>query len=106
MAAPCAAALRPPAANGLSWATRTTATIFSSIEGFVEKFREGFDLVMGCRLPGGGGTILPGAMPWKNRWIGNPSPVLHRPAILQMPGAGFPLRAARVHPGGLWEDGT
>ena len=27
---------------------------------------------MGCRLPSGGGTILPGAMPWKNRWIGNP----------------------------------
>ena len=45
---------------------------FSRIEGFVEKFREGYDLVMGCRLPSGGGTILPGAMPWKNRWIGNP----------------------------------
>jgi glycosyltransferase involved in cell wall biosynthesis len=45
---------------------------FSRIEGFVEKFRGGYDLVMGCRLPGGGGTILPGAMPWKNRWIGNP----------------------------------
>ena len=27
---------------------------------------------MGCRLPSGGGTILPGAMPWKNRWLGNP----------------------------------
>jgi hypothetical protein len=45
---------------------------FSKIEGFVQKFKEGFDLVMGCRLPGGGGTIAPGAMPWKNRWIGNP----------------------------------
>jgi glycosyltransferase involved in cell wall biosynthesis len=45
---------------------------FSEITGFVEKFQEGFDLVMGCRLPIGGGTILPGAMPWKNRWIGNP----------------------------------
>jgi glycosyltransferase involved in cell wall biosynthesis len=45
---------------------------FSKIEGFVQKFREGCDLVMGCRLPRGGGTILPGAMPWKNRWIGNP----------------------------------
>jgi hypothetical protein len=40
---------------------------------FVEKLREGHDLVMGCRLPSGGGTIKPGAMPWKNRWIGNPS---------------------------------
>jgi hypothetical protein len=46
---------------------------FSHIEGFVQKFREGCDLVMGCRLPSGGGTIAPGAMPWKNRWIGNPS---------------------------------
>jgi glycosyltransferase involved in cell wall biosynthesis len=46
---------------------------FSNIGGFVEKLREGHDLVMGCRLPSGGGTIAPGAMPWKNRWIGNPS---------------------------------
>jgi glycosyltransferase involved in cell wall biosynthesis len=46
---------------------------FSRIEGFVEKLRAGFDLVMGCRLPSGGGVIAPGAMPWKNRWIGNPS---------------------------------
>jgi len=46
---------------------------FSRIEGFVQKFREGFELVMGCRLPVGGGTIAAGAMPWKNRWIGNPS---------------------------------
>jgi glycosyltransferase involved in cell wall biosynthesis len=45
---------------------------FSDITGFVEKFEEGFELVMGCRLPAGGGTISPGAMPWKNRWIGNP----------------------------------
>lgn len=45
---------------------------FSQIEGFVQKFREDYDLVMGCRLPSGGGTILPGAMPWKNRWLGNP----------------------------------
>jgi hypothetical protein len=27
---------------------------------------------MGCRLPIGGGTISSGAMPWKNRWLGNP----------------------------------
>ncbi len=32
---------------------------FSRIEGFVQKFREGYDLVMGCRLPSGGGTIIP-----------------------------------------------
>jgi len=46
---------------------------FSAIEGFVARFREGYDLVMGCRLPSGGGMIAPGAMPWKNRWIGNPT---------------------------------
>ncbi|EEF59572.1 glycosyltransferase family 2 protein [Pedosphaera parvula] len=46
---------------------------FSDINGFVEKLRGGDDLVMGCRLPKGGGTIMPGAMPWKNRWLGNPS---------------------------------
>jgi len=45
---------------------------FSNLGGFVEKLRAGYDLVMGCRLPIGGGTIAPGAMPWKNRWIGNP----------------------------------
>jgi glycosyltransferase involved in cell wall biosynthesis len=46
---------------------------FSAIAPFVEKLREGRDLVMGCRMPRGGGTLLPGAMPWKHRWIGNPA---------------------------------
>ena len=46
---------------------------FSEADRFVKKFQEGYDLVMGCRLPVGGGTIMPGAMPWKNRWIGNPT---------------------------------
>lgn len=46
---------------------------FSETPRFVEKLREGFDIVMGCRLPAHGGRILPGAMPWKNRWIGNPA---------------------------------
>ncbi len=45
---------------------------FSQAPAFVEKLRAGCELVMGCRLPIGGGTILPGAMPWKNRWLGNP----------------------------------
>jgi glycosyltransferase involved in cell wall biosynthesis len=45
---------------------------FSEADRFVKKFQEGYELVMGCRLPVGGGTIVPGAMPWKNRWIGNP----------------------------------
>jgi glycosyltransferase involved in cell wall biosynthesis len=45
---------------------------FLAIPQFVAKLREGFDLVQGCRLPGGGGTVAPGAMPWSHRWIGNP----------------------------------
>ena len=39
---------------------------------FVEKLREGYDLVQGCRLPSGGGTVMSGAMPFTHRWIGNP----------------------------------
>jgi len=46
---------------------------FSDVAGFVKKFQAGDELVMGCRLPVGGGTITPGAMPWKNRWLGNPT---------------------------------
>ena len=45
---------------------------FSKVSPFVEKLQAGHDLVMGCRMPWGGGTILPGSMPWKHRWIGNP----------------------------------
>jgi hypothetical protein len=45
---------------------------FSQAPRFVEALRAGHDVVMGCRLPSGGGTIAPGAMPWKNRWLGNP----------------------------------
>jgi glycosyltransferase involved in cell wall biosynthesis len=39
---------------------------------FLEKLREGFDIVQGCRLPTGGGTILRGAMPFLHRAWGNP----------------------------------
>ncbi len=42
---------------------------FSALDPFVEKLREGYDLVMGNRFAGG---IAAGAMPWKNRYIGNP----------------------------------
>jgi glycosyltransferase involved in cell wall biosynthesis len=42
---------------------------FSNLDLFIEKLHEGFDLVMGNRFLGG---IAPGAMPWKNRYIGNP----------------------------------
>ncbi len=42
---------------------------FTKIEDFITPLREGFELVMGDRLKG---NILPGAMPWTHRWIGNP----------------------------------
>lgn len=46
---------------------------FLDIPRFVEKLREGYDLVQGCRLPSGGGTVLHGAMPSLHRWLGNPA---------------------------------
>lgn len=42
---------------------------FIEVGRFVNLLREGYDLVMGSRFKG---NILPGAMPWVNRWIGNP----------------------------------
>src|SRR5260221_6049490 len=45
---------------------------FLEIPRFLEKLREGYDLVQGCRLPSGGGKIMPGAMPVLHRWFGNP----------------------------------
>ena len=42
---------------------------FSNLDAFVGYLRQGYDLVMGNRFMGG---ITPGAMPWKNRYIGNP----------------------------------
>src|SRR5713226_5150918 len=45
---------------------------FGEVPKFVEKLRQGYELVQGCRLPSGGGTVGPGAMPFTHRWIGNP----------------------------------
>lgn len=45
---------------------------FSAIGPFIERLREGCDLVQGCRLSSGGGRIMPGAMPALHRWWGNP----------------------------------
>lgn len=42
---------------------------FSNLSLFVEKLRDGYDLVMGNRFTGG---ILPGAMPPLHRYLGNP----------------------------------
>jgi glycosyltransferase involved in cell wall biosynthesis len=45
---------------------------FLELAKFVEALRAGSELVQGCRLPGGGGRIEPGAMPFLHRWWGNP----------------------------------
>jgi len=45
---------------------------FGEIPKFVRKLREGNDFVVGCRLPRGGGQILPGAMPFLNQSLGTP----------------------------------
>jgi glycosyltransferase involved in cell wall biosynthesis len=42
---------------------------FGHIPRFLARLRAGADLVMGNRFAGG---VQPGAMPWKNRYIGNP----------------------------------
>jgi glycosyltransferase involved in cell wall biosynthesis len=42
---------------------------FGHADRFVARLREGWDIVMGNRFAGG---IEPGAMPWKNRHVGNP----------------------------------
>lgn len=42
---------------------------FSDLDPFMAKLKLGYDLVMGNRFLGG---IKSGAMPWKNRYLGNP----------------------------------
>jgi glycosyltransferase involved in cell wall biosynthesis len=42
---------------------------FTDLSSFLARLREGYDLVMGNRFRG---RIKPGAMPWKNRYLGNP----------------------------------
>jgi hypothetical protein len=42
---------------------------FTDLDGFVDRLRRGFELVIGNRFQG---TIKPGAMPLLNRYLGNP----------------------------------
>lgn len=42
---------------------------FTELERFIQPLREGYDFVIGNRM---GGNIEKGAMPWANRYIGNP----------------------------------
>jgi glycosyltransferase involved in cell wall biosynthesis len=57
---------------------------FTALAPFVSKLREGYDLVMGNRFAGG---IKPGAMPFLNRYLGNPiltavaRLLFHRPGV-------------------------
>lgn len=45
---------------------------FSELAKFYTGYLQGGQLVQGCRLPRGGGRVLPGAMPFSHRWFGNP----------------------------------
>src|SRR2546428_2813355 len=42
---------------------------FSQLDPFIDRLRQGDELVMGNRFKGG---IRPGAMPWSHRYVGNP----------------------------------
>ncbi len=42
---------------------------FADLDGFIDRLRQGFELVVGNRFTGG---IMPGAMPFLNRHVGNP----------------------------------
>lgn len=67
---------------------------FGHVDRFVKKLDEGYDLVMGNRFLGG---IKPGAMPWKNRYIGNPALSLIGRILFRSPAGDFHcgLRAFR-----------
>lgn len=59
---------------------------FSRLDPFIEKLGEGYDLVMGNRFLGG---IEPGAMPWKNKYIGNPILTLIGRILFRCPARDF-----------------
>ncbi|MGH2449113.1 MAG: glycosyltransferase family 2 protein [Chloroflexota bacterium] len=62
---------------------------FTDIGRLVEKLREGNEYVLGSRFAG---TILPGAMPWLHRYIGNP-------VLTAMLNFMFGLRSSDAHSG-------
>ena len=65
---------------------------FSDLPRLIEPLRQGYDLVLGSRFRG---TILPGSMPWANRYIGNPilTGLLNRLFKLQISDAHSGMRA-------------
>src|SRR5947209_1759558 len=62
---------------------------FSEIKQLIDKLREGNEYVLGSRFAG---TILPGAMPWANRYIGNP-------ILTKMLNILFGLKSSDAHSG-------
>ncbi len=67
---------------------------FGNLNPFIRKLNEGYDLVMGNRFLGG---IEKEAMPWKNRYIGNPVLTLIGRILFKCPAKDFHcgLRAVR-----------
>lgn len=65
---------------------------FGSLPELITPLRAGYDLVLGSRFKG---AILPGAMPWANRYIGNPilTGLLNRLFKLKVSDAHTGLRA-------------
>ncbi len=59
---------------------------FKNLDAFIEKLDQGYDLVMGNRFLGG---IAPEAMPWKNRYIGNPVLTFIGRALFKCPAKDF-----------------
>ncbi len=58
---------------------------FLEIPKFLYKLRMGADLVQGCRLPSGGGRIMPDAMPFSHRYFGNPALTLLARLLFRIP---------------------
>jgi len=45
---------------------------FAELSKFIQKAREGYEFIQGCRFEKYGGKIMKGAMPFSHRYIGNP----------------------------------
>src|SRR5439155_24346534 len=58
---------------------------FGEVPRIVAKLPEGYALVQGCRLASGGGTVMPGAMPFLHLWLGNPMFLRLAPGWLKTP---------------------
>jgi len=45
---------------------------FNELGKFIQKAKEGYEFIQGCRFKKYGGKIMPGAMPFSHQYIGNP----------------------------------